>query len=122
MTSPLPDTGRLVEAIQNWLHEASRGDHGGLDTGAPECGVCPLCRAAGLLRSADPAVVTVVVEAVVGAAVAAADVLREAGDRLLATDASDVAASTATPPSADVDVDVDLGSSAKAPSAERSAS
>jgi hypothetical protein len=86
VTGPLPEAARLVEAVQTWLHEAAGGEHGGLDTGAPECGACPVCRAAGLLRSADPAVVTIVVEALLGAAVAAADVLREAGDRLLATD------------------------------------
>jgi hypothetical protein len=39
-----------------------------------------------MLRAADPAVVATVLEAAFGAAAAAAEVLRDAGERLLATD------------------------------------
>jgi hypothetical protein len=90
MSSWGSDPTAWIELAQKWLREAADGAHGGLDTGAPECGACPLCRAAGLLRSADPAVVATVVEAAVGAATAAAEVLREAGERLLATDPESV--------------------------------
>jgi hypothetical protein len=75
----------LVSIAQEWLDEAATGAHGGLDTGAPECGVCPLCRLVGALRATDPAVVESVVDVVATAVVSVTDVLREAGERLLAT-------------------------------------
>lgn len=79
------DAGRLVSIAQEWLDEAATGAHGGFDTGAPECGVCPLCRLVGALRTTDPAVVESVVDVVTSAVVSVTDVLREAGERLLAT-------------------------------------
>lgn len=79
------DAGRLVSMAQEWLDEAAAGAHGGLDTGAPECGVCPLCKLVGVLRTTDPAVVESVVDVVTTAVVSVTDVLREAGERLLAT-------------------------------------
>ena len=79
------DAGRLVSMAQEWLDEAATGAHGGLDTGAPECGVCPLCRLVGVLRTTDPAVVESVVDVVTTAVVSVTDVLREAGERLLST-------------------------------------
>lgn len=85
MTTSGFDAGRLVMLAQEWLDEAASGAHGGLDTGAPECGVCPLCRLVGALRTTDPAVVESVVDVVTSAVVSVTDVLREAGERLLAT-------------------------------------
>jgi hypothetical protein len=79
------DAGRLVSIAQEWLDEAAAGAHGGLDTGAPECGVCPLCRLVGALRTTDPAVVESVVDVVSSALVSVTDVLKEAGERLLAS-------------------------------------
>jgi hypothetical protein len=73
-----------IASAQQWLADAAQGEHGGLATGSAECGLCPVCRLIAALRAADPAVVTTVVEAAAGAAIAAVDVLREAGESLLA--------------------------------------
>lgn len=91
MSTPGFDAGRLVAAAQEWLDEAATGAHGGLDTGAPECGVCPLCRLVGVLRTTDPAVVESVVEVATSAVVSVTEVLREAGERLLAAAAASAA-------------------------------
>jgi hypothetical protein len=86
MTLGGADAARFVEAAQAWLNEAADGQHGGLDTGAAECGACPLCRAARALRTADPAAISALVDALVPAAIGIIDVLKDAGERLLATD------------------------------------
>lgn len=81
------DPSEWISAAQTWLAEAAEGAHGGLSTGSAECGICPVCRLIAALRAADPAVVSTVVEAGAGAALAAIEVLREAGEKLLAAQA-----------------------------------
>jgi len=96
MTTPAEEAARLVEAAQQWLDEASHGEHGGLDTGAPECGICPLCRLAALIRGADPHMVAGVVEQATGMVVMLADTLRGAASR--AAEAATAPAASRTSP------------------------
>jgi len=74
---------RIVAGVQQWLIEAASGEHGGLDTGAPTCGVCPVCRAVGAVRSADPAVLAAGLEVATSAALVIADALKRAADELM---------------------------------------
>jgi hypothetical protein len=51
------EAARLVEAAADWVRRAvSAVDPDGerLDTGAPECTVCPLCRAVHAIRTEHP--------------------------------------------------------------------
>jgi len=74
---------RIVAGVQQWLIEAASGEHGGLDTGAPTCGVCPVCRAVDAVRSADPAVLAAGLEVATSAALVIADALKRAADELM---------------------------------------
>jgi len=74
---------RIVAGVQQWLIEAASGEHGGLDTGAPTCGVCPVCRAVDAVRGADPAVLAAGLEVATSAALVIADALKRAADELM---------------------------------------
>lgn len=53
--SPLAEeAARLVEAVQQWVAGAQAGLP--LATDAPECRLCPVCRALGALRGTRPEV------------------------------------------------------------------
>jgi len=82
-TSWTNEAERIVDGVQRWLVEAAQGAHGGLDTGAAACGVCPLCRAVGAVRTADPALLAAGLEVATSAALALADVLKRAADDLM---------------------------------------
>ena len=77
------EADRIVEGVQRWLTEAAQGAHGGLDTGSPTCGVCPVCRAVGAVRTADPALLAAGLEVATSAALSIADALKRAADDLL---------------------------------------
>jgi hypothetical protein len=84
---------RIVAGVQGWLTEAAQGAHGGLATGAPTCGVCPVCRTVEAIRTADPALLAAGLEVATSAALSIADVLKRAADELL-----DVVTSATTTP------------------------
>ena len=50
---------RLIDALDEklpaWLHDHAHLSAESLNTGAPECRVCPLCRLVGLLRDREEA-------------------------------------------------------------------
>ncbi|MFD4323661.1 hypothetical protein ACFWQC_03450 [Nocardioides sp. NPDC058538] len=59
--STAEELGRLMEAIGEWAKDSrighvteAVGEH--LDTGAPECAYCPLCRTVHVLRESSPEV------------------------------------------------------------------
>ena len=59
--STAEELGRLMEAIGEWAKDSrighlteGLGEH--LDTGAPECDYCPLCRTVHVLRESSPEV------------------------------------------------------------------
>ena len=45
----------LDEKLPGWLHDHADLSAESLNTGAPECRVCPLCRLVGLLRDREEA-------------------------------------------------------------------
>ncbi|HEY0486222.1 MAG TPA: hypothetical protein VGD72_08230 [Mycobacteriales bacterium] len=81
MSAARPDPGplaeeaaRLVEAAAQWARRAAADLPG--DTGAPECAVCPFCRAVRALRDEHPDVVERAGAMATEAAAAVAAVLR----------------------------------------------
>ncbi|HEV7757271.1 MAG TPA: hypothetical protein VGO94_15560 [Mycobacteriales bacterium] len=86
MTAPRPEPGalaeeaaRLVEAAADWARRAvSAVDPDGdrLDTGAPECAGCPVCRAVRAIRSDHPEAAERMTTLATDAATALAGVLR----------------------------------------------
>lgn len=86
MTPPRPEPGalaeeaaRLVEAAADWARRAvSAVDPDGdrLDTGAPECAGCPVCRAVRAIRSDHPEAAERMTTLATDAAMALAGVLR----------------------------------------------
>ena len=86
MNAPRPEPGalaeeaaRLVEAAADWARRAvsavdPEGDR--LDTGAPACAVCPICRAVGAIRAEHPEVAERVAAVTAEAAVTVAGLLR----------------------------------------------
>jgi hypothetical protein len=86
VTPPRPEPGalaeeaaRLVEAAADWARRAvSAVDPDGdrLDTGAPECAGCPVCRAVRAIRSDHPEAAERMTTLATDAATALAGVLR----------------------------------------------
>ncbi|MEU0314229.1 DUF5304 family protein [Nocardioides sp. NPDC006273] len=81
--STAEELGRLMEAIGEWAKDSrfahlaeSFGEH--LDTGAPECAYCPLCRTVHVLRESSPEVKVHLASAAASLMQAAATVLNAA--------------------------------------------
>ncbi|GGR59398.1 hypothetical protein J2S40_001008 [Nocardioides luteus] len=81
--STAEELARLVEAIGEWAKDSrvahlaeSFGEH--LDTGAPECAYCPLCRTVHVLRESSPEVKVHLASAAASLMQAAAAVLNAA--------------------------------------------
>jgi Family of unknown function (DUF5304) len=74
------EASRLFEAVQDWARRAGVDGRTQIATGAPECRLCPLCQALGLLRDARPEVVEHLVTAV-GSLAAAVRVAVDASER-----------------------------------------
>ena len=96
--SAAAEATRFVAALTD-LVSGPAAEH--LATGAPECQVCPLCRAIALLRDADPAAVGRVTDSVVavvtGAAALAEPVLRSLVDTAISTAQAAAASTSETP-------------------------
>jgi hypothetical protein len=86
MNAPRPEPGalaeeaaRLVEAAADWARRAVAAvdpDGTRIDTGAPECQLCPLCRVVHALRTEHPETAERVAAMATDAATALAGVLR----------------------------------------------
>ena len=81
--STAEELGRLMEAIGEWAKDSrighfaeGLGEH--LDTGAPECAYCPLCRTVHVLRESSPEVKVHLASAAASLVQAAATVLNAA--------------------------------------------
>ncbi|MEI7058001.1 DUF5304 family protein [Nocardioides sp. CCNWLW239] len=81
--STAEELGRLMEAIGEWAKDSrighlaeSFGEH--LDSGAPECAYCPLCRTVHVLRESSPEVKVHLASAAASLMQAAATVLNAA--------------------------------------------
>jgi hypothetical protein len=74
------EAAKLLEAMGDWMarHAGSAGEH--IATGAPECLLCPICRAISAARSAGPDLVEHLGDAL-GSIVSAVRALADAADR-----------------------------------------
>ncbi len=102
--SAAEEAGRLFAAVEDWARTRSGGLFGGdmfdgehLATGAPECSVCPLCKAVHALRQVQPETVEHLLDA-------AASVLAALRSTLLGPPGGEGAGPGATPRVEHIDV------------------